>query len=206
MTPRPRHFRTRGRRVSLGVAALALAAVALAGCGSGGAAAPRTQAELVNFRLSPDFSHWLVGPISRMATAEEVREFLALEDDFAAVDFVEAFWRRRDPDPQASGNRVRTAFERRAAEADRRYDEAGLRGRRTPRGTLYVLYGPPEEVEFEIAPDGGEPIEVWRYPADAPTGLHGRAPDRFYWFRKKGDLTVPYRPGARRPRTGTGPA
>lgn len=198
--PRPiRHRRPPG--FALAAALVSIAAV-LAACGSGGAASPRSPADLVNFRLGPDYSHWLAGPVARMATAEEVRSFLALEDDFAAVDFVETFWRRRDPDPEAPGNPVRTTFERRAAEADRRYDEAGIRGRRTPRGTLHVLYGPPEEVDFQIAPRGGEPIEVWRYPADAPPGLDGREPERFYRFRKQGELTVPYRPGSERPRPG----
>lgn len=188
------------------VAALALGV--WAACGSGGAEAPRRSADLVNFRLGPEYSHWLVGPIARMASADEVEEYLALSGDFAAIDFIQGFWRRRDPDPEEPGNPVRRTFERRVREADRLYSEAGILGRRTPRGTVYVLYGEPESVEFEIAPDGGEPIEVWKYAEDAAEGLHGRRPDRFYWFRKRGDLTRPYQPGApRRPgRPGPGTA
>ena len=180
-------------------AALVLAAFVLSGCGSGGAgaAAPRSRADLVNFQLGPEYSHWLVGPIAAIATPEEVQGYLALSGDFAALDFVEAFWARRDPDPAERGNPVREDFERRAGEADRRFDEAGIRGRRTARGTVWVVYGGPETIEFESAPDGGAPIEVWRYPADAPPGLHGRAPDRFYWFRKQGELTRLYRPRVR---------
>lgn len=178
----------------------ALVAAAWAGCGSGGAEGPRRASELVNFRLGPEYSHWLVGPVARMATPEEMEEFLALSGDFAAVDFIEAFWRRRDPDPDEPGNPLRRTFERRVREADRLYSEAGILGRRTPRGTVYVLYGEPESVEFDIAPDGGPPIEVWRYTEEAPPGLDGSRPDRFYRFRKLGDLTRPYRPGApRRP-------
>lgn len=184
----------------LAVPVLGVALIALAGCGSGGAGPARPAADLVTFRLGPDLSRWLVGPIARMATPEEVRQYLALDSDLAAIDFIEGFWRRRDPDPGDRGNPVRLTFERRAAEADRLYSEAGILGRRTPRGTLFVLYGEPAKVEYEVAPDGGEPILVWRYPPDAPPGLDGRTPDRFYWFRKQGELTAPYRPGGRRPR------
>lgn len=175
-----------------------LAAATFTGCGSGGAGAPRSAADLVNFRLGPDLSHWLVGPIAHMATPEEVQHYLSLGDDLSALDFIETFWRRRDPDPGDGENPVRIAFERRALQADRLYSEAALLGRRTARGTIYVLHGEPAEVEFEVAPEGGEPIQVWRYPPDAPPGLHGRAPERAYWFRKQGELTRPYRPGGRR--------
>jgi len=177
---------------------LALAALALAACASGGATSPRSAGELINFRLGPDLSHWLVGPIAAMATPEEVQGYLAVGDDLSAVDFIEAFWRRRDPDPEAPGNPLRLTFEKRAADADRLYGEATLTGRRTARGVTYVLYGEPDRVEYEIAPDGGAPIEVWHYPEDAPPGLDGRAPHRLYWFRKLGELTVPYHPGGRR--------
>ncbi|HSL82558.1 MAG TPA: GWxTD domain-containing protein, partial [Thermoanaerobaculia bacterium] len=141
---------------------LALAALVAAGCGSGGSSGPRSATDLVNFQLGPEYSHWLLGPIARMATPEEVRAYLDLTDDFAAVDFIEGFWARRDPDPAERGNPVRLAFEERAAEADRMYSEAGILGRRTARGTILVLYGEPAAVEFEIAPEGGEPIIVWR--------------------------------------------
>lgn len=184
----------------LALPALMVAVALLAGCGSGGTGAPRSAGELVNFRLGPDLSHWLVGPIARMATPEEAREYLSLGNDLAAIDFIEGFWRRRDSEPGDRDNPARLTFERRAEEADRLYSEASVLGRRTPRGTIHVLYGEPADVEYEVAPDGGEPIQVWRYPPDAPTGLDGRAPERFYWFRKQGDLTGPYRPGGRRPR------
>jgi GWxTD domain-containing protein len=190
----------RARIGSVLAVAVAVGSALLAGCGSGGVApGAGGMAGLVNFELGPQYSHWLVGPVARMASPEEIQGYLGVTGDFAALDFIEAFWARRDPDPQARGNPVREAFELRVGEADRLYGEAGTLGRRTPRGTLYVLHGAPATVEFEIAPEGGEPIEIWRYPAAAPPGLDGRAPERLYWFRKQGELTRPYLPGARRP-------
>ena len=183
-------------RGSAGAAGLALllaatAAVTLA-CG-GGASAPRAAAELTNPRLSPEHSQWLVGAAGRMATAEEVQAFLRLADDAAATAFEESFWERRDPDTTRPGNPVRELFERRATEADRRFSEAGYRGRRTARGTYYVLYGEPEKIDFAVNPRAGEPpLEVWTYPREAAAGLDGRRPAASYRFVKQGDLTVLY--------------
>ena len=170
----------------------------LAGCGSGGAAAPSTRpADLVNTNLGPDYASWLVGPIARMATPEEIETYSHLSGDFAAGDFIEGFWSRRDPDPEQPGNPMRLTFERRAAAADRQYGEGGVLGRRTARGTVYVLYGKPEEVSFEVAPRDGSAIEVWTYAEDAPPGLDGKRPAHFYWFHKEGGITTFYRPGGR---------
>jgi len=180
------------------LALLGAAALALVACGSGGAAAPSARpADLVNTSLGPDYASWLVGPVARMATPEEIETYSRLTSDFAAGDFIEGFWSRRDPDPGRPGNAVRLEFERRAADADRQYGEAGVLGRRTARGTIYVLYGKPEKVSFEVAPRNGSAIEVWTYAEDAPPGLDGKRPAHFYWFHKEGGVTTFYQPGGR---------
>ena len=173
-------------------AALAFAVTGLAACG-GATSPPRTAAELTNPLLSPERSQFLVGAVARMATPEEVETYLGLADDTAAAAFEEAFWQRRDPDAARAGNPVRELFDRRAAEADRRFTEAGYRGRRSDRGTIFVLHGEPEKVDFEINPRAGEPpLEVWTYARDAVLGLDGRRPAESYRFIKRGDLTVHY--------------
>jgi GWxTD domain-containing protein len=172
---------------SLGPAFLLLALLA-AGCGGGGA--PRSAVDLTNPFLGPDWSAWLVGPISRLATPEEIQTFLALKDDGAAATFAESFWSKR-------GKALLEAFEERSAVADRLYSEAGYNGRRTDRGTVYVLYGRPEKVGFAVSPRPGDsPIEVWTYGANAPSGLDGKRPNSTYSFMKRGDLTVTYGPRA----------
>jgi GWxTD domain-containing protein len=171
---------------------LAAASLALA-CAATGPAPPRTAADLTNPRLSPDWSQWLVGPIAWLATNDEVTAFLALADDAAAAAFADGFWARRDADPARPGNPARELFDRRAQDADRRFTEAGYRGRRTDRGILFVLHGEPAGIEFELSPEpGGAPLEVWSYAGDAPIGLDGRRPLLRYRFRKSGDLTVLY--------------
>lgn len=177
-----------------GLALLALLTLTTLGCG-GGAAAPRSLADLINPFLGPERSAWLVGAASRLATPAETEAYLALRDDAAAEAFIDRFWAARDPSPDRPGNPVREAFEERSTEADRRYSEAGFAGRRTDRGTIHILYGPPSKTEFDVPPAAGEPpIEVWTYTSTTPAGLDGKRPAGSYRFTKRGDLTVFYVP------------
>lgn len=176
-----------------GPALLLLAGLLAAGCGGG--TAPRSLADLTNPFLGPQTSSWLIGAVSRIATPQEIDAYLALRDDAAARAFIESFWARRDPSPAEPGNPLLEAFEERGTAADRLYSEAGFLGRRTDRGTVYVLYGRPSEVDFEVSPSAGEPpIERWEYGPTAPTGLDARRPAPVYRFIKRGDLTVTYSP------------
>ncbi len=181
---------------------LALLVLLTGGCGGGGAApASRSRAELTNPFLGPEHSAWLIGPVARIATPQEIQEFLALQDDTRAAAFVQAFWDRRDPSPDKPGNPIRETFDARSAEADRKYSEAGFLGRRTDRGSLYVVYGPPSKTDFEVSPlPNGSPLEVWTYEAGAPSGLDAKRPAGIYRFVKQGDQTVLYT-GGRQPTT-----
>lgn len=165
---------------------VALVAGACASSGGGDLGPPTGPENLTNLYLSPQYSQWLVGPIARMIPPDAAQAYLALRDDLAAADFIEAFWRSR-PEGQ------RQTFEERSLEADRQYTEAGYSGRRTARGMIHVLYGEPEETDYDIDSQTGEPFEVWRFAEDAPVGLDGRRPTTFR-FQKTGDITTFYRP------------
>lgn len=181
------------RSLLLGLAAVPLLAGALA-CGSG---APRTTnaADLTNPFLGPEQSSWLIGPIARIATPEEIKAYMAISDEAEATQFIDRFWAERDPNPGKPGNPLREAFDERSAEADRLFTEAGYRGRRTDRGTVFVLYGPPTKTDFEISPTPHDSaVEAWTYAGTTPAGLDGRKPASLYRFIKRGDLTVTYVP------------
>lgn len=155
---------------------------------------------LLNPFLSPAYAQWLVGPIARIADEDEAEAYLRLTDDTQAAAFIEAFWQKRDPDPQQPGNPLRDTFDQRVADADRLYSEGAYAGHHTDRGTIYVLYGEPESLDYDVAPyEGGPPIHIWRYPKKAPAGLDGREPSQSYRFIKHGDLTVFYTQRLARP-------
>jgi GWxTD domain-containing protein len=74
---------------------------------------------------------------------EEQRKFRRLHTTREAVDFIEAFWRRRDPDPNTPGNEFSKTFYERVEASDRLYSEGGTRGSLTDRGRALILLGPP---------------------------------------------------------------
>ncbi|MBZ0112665.1 MAG: GWxTD domain-containing protein [Thermoanaerobaculia bacterium] len=180
--------------------------------GVAGAARKREPLDLVNVHLSPTYSQWMVGAAGEMATEDEIQQFLALTEDAAAERFVEQFWKTRQDDAPAgektsvramvglAENPMRDLYEERSLEADKRFSEAGYLGRRTARGTIYVLFGEPEESDYEVNPQpGGEPIIAWHYDRKH-RGLDGRKAERLYRFIRHRDLTVTYRPSiGRRP-------
>jgi len=179
------------------VATLCALAALVLGCGSGGGAAasarPRRAADLNNTALSPALSQWLIGAISRLATTEQIDAYLAIRDDAAATAFIEAFWAARDPDPSRPGNPLRELFEAREHESDRRFSESGYLGRRTDRGTVFVLYGEPDKIDHQLHPRHGQPpVEIWDYTKKRAEWKGPHPPAQFFRFVKQGDLTVFY--------------
>ncbi len=150
--------------------------------------------ELINPLVGPGLSTWLVGAISWMASKDEVDRYLVLTEETDAVTFVEQFWKSRDPEPRFEANPRRELFEERLVEAEKRFREAGVAGHRSDRGTVYVLYGEPEKVEFELAEEASDPpVEEWFYAADSEVGLDGRQPQKRFRFSKVGSVTVFHR-------------
>jgi GWxTD domain-containing protein len=181
--------------VVLAGTSLAIAAVILFSTPARAAQKEYSAEELFQPFLGAELSRWLVGPIARLATEEEIDRYLRLKSDDDARRFIEEFWAGRDADPARPGNPALELYETRAAEADRKFSEAAVAGRRTDRGTIHILYGEPESVEYEEFQDvSGPDIELWRYPKKAEAGLDGRRPVREYRFAKIGDLTAFFSP------------
>lgn len=158
---------------------------------------PRNE-DIINVRLGLEYSQWLVGPIYFLASEEERAAFLGLNTDELAQSFINEFWKRRDPEPEIFGNPALDLFEQRVELADRRFRENAVMGRRTDRGTLFVLYGEPALIQFDTSPNPREPdLEVWFYPKGAK-GLSGLTPNRRYFFAEKDGGTVLYTPRASR--------
>jgi GWxTD domain-containing protein len=161
---------------------------------------PRTE-DIINVFLGLEYSHWLIGPIYYLATPEEREAYLALRSDEQAEAFIREFWRRRDPEPEIFGNPASDLFERRAELADRRYREQATIGRRTDRGALFILFGEPELIQFDVSNHPAEPdLEIWYYPRDVEEALGGLQPQSAYFFAEIEGRTVSYvpRPSRRR--------
>ncbi len=122
-------------RWRLAAALLFLSCLALA-CGSAGPIRPAGGAG-----LGEGPTRWLMLP-------DEQRQLRRLRTTREAVDFIEAFWRRRDPDPNAAGNEFSKVFYERVEAADRLYPEGATRGSLTDRGRALILLGPPPVLRY----------------------------------------------------------
>ncbi len=122
-----------------------------------------------------------------------------------AINFIERFWRLRDPDPENVENPFRETFASRVEAADLLYGEDEVRGSLTARGRAVILLGPPAHLQvtsepalaLEEVPRGERvgtetvPVEVWRYPVqDLPpryaAALAARGRDRGVELRFEG--------------------
>lgn len=137
--------------------------------------------------LSDQYAQWLVGPIARLAGDEGIAAYLAVPDDAAAAAFITAFWEKNAE--------LLELYESRARVADQDFEENHLPGRRTDRGTIWILYGAPESQEYEEFNDVSEPpVMIWAYPKGSEKGLDGKKPKRSYRFARQGDTMVFYQP------------
>jgi len=125
--------------------------------------------------LDPSMKHWLDEDVRYIITDEEREAFLKLSNAEERDAFIEQFWLRRDPTPDTPENEFKEEHYRRIAYANEHFP-SGIPGWRTDRGRIYIVFGPPDEIdshpsggsyERPYEEGGGEtstfPFEDWRY-------------------------------------------
>ncbi len=98
------------------------------------------------------YKKWLDEDVRWIITDEELSAFKKLATNAERDQFIEAFWQRRDPTPDTEENEFKEEHYRRIAYADERF-AAGIRGSRTDRGRIYIMYGKPDTIDAH--PAGG---------------------------------------------------
>ena len=106
--------------------------------------------------LGPAYAKWLNEDVAYIIDQAERSAFLALTTDEERDKFIEQFWERRNPTPGAA-NKVKEEHYRRLAYANEHF-ASGVPGWQTDRGHIYILYGPPDELE--VHPHRNE---IWLY-------------------------------------------
>src|SRR6266567_9530108 len=125
--------------------------------------------------LGPPDRIWLEDEVVDIITADERKAFLELSTNEEREQFIEIFWDKRNPDPESPINTAKEEHYRRLAYADERFS-SGIPGRKTDRGRIYIIWGPPDEIEshptggiYDRPPEQGGgststfPWELWRY-------------------------------------------
>ena len=121
------------------------------------------------------YSTWLKNDVRYIITKEEKRAFKSLKTDDERENFIENFWRRRDPNPDTDENEYREEYYERIAYSNEHFT-SGKPGWMTDRGRIYITWGKPDGVESH--PMGGSynrpsyegggsttvyPFETWFY-------------------------------------------
>ena len=135
----------------------------------------KENAKSLKIELSKTYKKWLDEDVAYIITDEERKAFKQLSNDEERDQFIEAFWQRRDPTPDTEENEYKEEHYRRIEYANEHY-AAGIPGWKSDRGRIYIMYGPPDEIEGN--PGGGTydrpmeegggstttyPFEDWRY-------------------------------------------
>ncbi|HEX8370717.1 MAG TPA: GWxTD domain-containing protein [Pyrinomonadaceae bacterium] len=111
------------------------------------------------------FKQWLEKDARYIITENEKEVARNLKTEADQEQFVENFWRRRDPDPETEINEFKEEYYDRIAYADEHFP-SGIPGWKTDRGKIYILYGKPDRIEkgrAEFEENENVPFEKWFY-------------------------------------------
>jgi GWxTD domain-containing protein len=115
---------------------------------------------------------WLEEEVPYIIVDRERAAFLELQSAEERDAFIEAFWRRRDPDPLTEANEFREEHYRRIEHANRMLGrETPIPGWMTDRGKMYIILGEPRDRESFLGAPGLYPAEVWFYEAQPNKGI-----------------------------------
>src|SRR6201987_2329157 len=125
--------------------------------------------------LKGPYKKWVDEDVHWIITDQELKAFKSLSNDEERDSFIEAFWQRRNPNPDSPENEFREEHYRRIAYANEHF-AAGKPGWKTDRGPMYISFGKPDDIESHpsggmydrpIAEGGGQtstfPFEIWHY-------------------------------------------
>lgn len=125
--------------------------------------------------LKGTYKTWLNQEVTYIISDDERKAFMNLSNDEERDAFIEAFWQRRNPNPDSPENEFREEHYRRIQYANDHF-AAGKPGWKTDRGHVYISFGKPDDIESH--PSGGTylrpqdegggttstfPFEIWHY-------------------------------------------
>lgn len=120
-------------------------------------------------------SQWIDEDVVYIVDDAERAAFQSLSSNEERDRFVEQFWERRNPTPGTSQNAFKDEHYRRIAYANKHFQTpSGAPGWRTDRGHMYIVYGPPDEVESHArGPQKPFATEIWLYRHVEGIGANG---------------------------------
>jgi GWxTD domain-containing protein len=144
------------------MSALLIAAVVVCLCGGSGDSKS----------LPERHKKWLEEDVLYIITVLEKEVFLQLESDRERDQFIEAFWKHRDPTPGSPENEFRTEHYRRINHANHFFGRSSPKvGWKTDRGEIYIILGEPNDITRFEGKSQIYNTEVWFYQGMTEYGL-----------------------------------
>lgn len=119
--------------------------------------------------MSSSSRQWLEEVVPYIITDAEKKVFENLPDEEERGRFISRFWEKRDPDPATPENEFKAVYLRRIALANKNFGTSGIAGWRTDRGKIFILLGPPQEIQRDFNPASTSALtmnaarETWNY-------------------------------------------
>jgi GWxTD domain-containing protein len=132
--------------------------------GSGGQVVRRTRPLTVHWGDMPGQSMDLdkmIDQVRYIAKGSELKKMKKKQGEEKLEAFRD-FWRQRDPTPDTEANELEEEYYRRVDFANQNFSTF-LDGWKTDRGMVYILLGPPGEIERHPFESGTKPYEIWTY-------------------------------------------
>ena len=104
-----------------------------------------------------------IAEVRYLATNEENLRFKSVTGGDAKRKLLFDFWNRRDDDPSTPDNPRKTEYFKRVDYSNEHFKNSFREGWRTDRGRVFIVYGPPDEVERHADEADTKPYEIWTY-------------------------------------------
>lgn len=98
-----------------------------------------------------------------ISSDEEKKQFSSLTELDAKRKFLYDFWKKRDLNPITPENEFKIEYMKRVEYANNNFASSFRKGYRTDRGRVYIIYGPPDDIERYPSSYEAEPYEIWNY-------------------------------------------
>ncbi len=106
---------------------------------------------------------WYAGPVRYIITHQEVKAYKSLDTELDRRNFIDWFWQRRDIEPSTSANEFRDRYQQRVFEATRMFGDTATPGWKTDMGKIYILVGPPDEINKDLMAKTHRGMIFWTY-------------------------------------------
>ncbi len=99
-----------------------------------------------------------------IATQSEIKAWEKITNVEGKRQFLYAFWKKRDDNPSTPENEAKIEYFKRVKYANQAFGNMLQKeGWKTDKGRVYIMYGPPSEIERFPNEKDSKPYEIWHY-------------------------------------------